>query len=206
MNLRPAISVPLPWLTMLIGRRYRHTSGKQDKRRRRYRLPRSLKITREGKLYIAVLFIIGLAAINTGNNLLYLVVATLLSLIVISGILSESTLRGLKVRRVLPRRVYKGVPVPMLTEVSNLKGILPSYSFKLTEGPVPGMDATHSYMLKLKPGETGELTPGYTFKRRGRFTLRGAIVTTSFPFGLFLKGKFEEAPSDSPVGSDSLAH
>ena len=45
---------------------------------------------------------------NTGNNLLYLVLGLLLSLVILSGVLSEMALRGLEFRRKLPRRAYAG--------------------------------------------------------------------------------------------------
>ena len=51
---------------------------------------------------------VGLAAINTGNNLLFLIFGFMLSLIVLSGILSEIVLRRVKVSRRLPRRAFAG--------------------------------------------------------------------------------------------------
>lgn len=200
MNIRPAISIPLPWLTILIGRIY-PAAKKEDNRKKStgFKLPRSLQVTKEGKIFIGVLFCIGIAAINTGNNLLYLTVATLLSLIVISGVMSESTLRGIKVRRALPRHIYKGSPAPMLIEVTNRKSILPSYSFKLMEEETPQMEASQSYMIKLPPGESDAATSRYTFKRRGRFLLTGIKVTTSFPFGIFIKGRVENTKDEVVV-------
>ena len=55
--------------------------------------PRRLKLTREGKYFIFITFGVGVAAINTGNNLLYLLLGMLLSLIIVSGVLSELSLR-----------------------------------------------------------------------------------------------------------------
>ena len=96
MNIRPAlISAPLPWLTMLAARVFGRKQQTHPGARRLFRLPRSLKFTREGKGFSIVLMLIGIVAINTGNNLLYLVVAMLLSLIIISGIMSNSTLKKL---------------------------------------------------------------------------------------------------------------
>src|SRR5206468_3395868 len=62
----------------------------------RWRPPRRLRITREGWFYVLFTLGVGAAAINTGNNLLYLVLGLQLSTIVISGVLSESCLRGLE--------------------------------------------------------------------------------------------------------------
>ncbi len=190
MNLRPVISVPLPWLIILFGRFF----GKKDKtpsRRRLFKLPRSLSVTTEGKWFIAVLFFIGIAAINTGNNLLYLVLAALLSLIIVSGIMSEATLRGIKVKRTLPAQAFKGVPVIVRLDVRNDKRLFPSFSFRVKELPSSGLEADPAYVLKLKPSDRIVKTAKYTFGKRGRFNLTGVKVTTRFPFSLFVKGKEE---------------
>ena len=55
----------------------------------RRRPPRKLKFTREGKFFVGITLGVGFAAINTGNNLLYLLLGMLLSLIVLSGVMSE---------------------------------------------------------------------------------------------------------------------
>ena len=52
--------------------------------RRRLRPPRRLSFTREGKIIVILSVGVGFAAINTGNNLLYLLLGWLLSFIVAS--------------------------------------------------------------------------------------------------------------------------
>lgn len=194
MGPRPAISAPLPWLTILAGiLTARRGAGAS---RGLLRLPRSLAATREGKWYIGVLLVIGVAAINTGNNLLYLVVATLLSLIIISGILSEATLRGVKVQRVLPPYLFKGAPTRIMIKVTNTKRRIPSYSFRITE--LDGSQAG-AYVVKLPAGGSTETAAEYTFKSRGVHRLTGLKVSTRFPFGLFTKGKVEEAAEETLV-------
>src|SRR3954464_2654693 len=80
------------------------------KLRRWFKPPRRLKITREGKFFILLTLSVGLAAINTGNNLLYLLLGMLLALIVVSSIMSELSLRHLTVVRRLPARAQVGRP------------------------------------------------------------------------------------------------
>ncbi len=63
---------------------------------------RFIRFTPEGKKFIFITIGIGFAAVNTGNNLLYLVLAMLLSLIIASGFLSEWGVRGLTVERAFP--------------------------------------------------------------------------------------------------------
>ena len=60
--------------------------------------PRKLKVTREGKYYLGITLGVGFAAINTGNNLLYLLLGMLLSLMLVSVVLSELSLRRLTVK------------------------------------------------------------------------------------------------------------
>src|SRR4051812_6195848 len=63
------------------------------------RPPRSLTITGPGRTYLVITLGVGLGALNTGNNLLYLVLGLLLSMVVVSGVLSENCLRRLEIRR-----------------------------------------------------------------------------------------------------------
>src|SRR3989338_214927 len=134
MGIHPTLSAPLPWLTavsrILIRKKYA-----AKKRGSIFILPRTLSFTKEGKRFIAILFVIGIAAINTGNNLLYLVVAMMLSIIVISGILSESTLRGIEVKRAMQGHIFAGRPVTVKWSISNIKRVFPSFSITISEIP-----------------------------------------------------------------------
>src|SRR3981081_4497512 len=44
------------------------------------------EVTRAGLVYVLVTLVIGIAALNTGNNLLYIVVAAMLAAILVSGV------------------------------------------------------------------------------------------------------------------------
>ncbi len=80
--------------------------------RRRWRPPRRLSFTREGQILVFLSVGVGFAAINTGNNLLYLLLGWLLSFIIASGVLSEATLRQLVVERRPPPTHLRGRAVP----------------------------------------------------------------------------------------------
>ena len=64
---------------------------------RAFRPPRTIWPTREGWWLLFAAVGLGFAAMNTGNNLLYLLVSMLLGLIVVSGVLSERSMRGVLV-------------------------------------------------------------------------------------------------------------
>ncbi len=204
--IRPVISAPLPWLTFVAAR----TLGKKTLSTKAAPaagpvwFPRSLRFTREGKWFTAFLFFTGIAAINTGNNLLYLIVAALLSIIIISGFISESTLRGIGVSRKLPSRIFKDAATPVNIRVFNRKRFLPSFSFNVQEADCAGLETVPLYVLNLPAEDGADRNARYVFKRRGRFTLVGMKVSTRFPFGLFLKGKREPVP-DTAVVYPSIA-
>ncbi|HJL19559.1 MAG TPA: hypothetical protein RMH99_28105, partial [Sandaracinaceae bacterium LLY-WYZ-13_1] len=124
------------------------------RKERRRRMPRRLRFTREGRVFVLVTLGVGAAAVNTGNNLLYLVLGMLLSLIVLSGVLSEGVLRGLRVARRLPRRAFAGSPALIELAVTNEKRRFPTYSVEL-EDVAPGEPTERRcYFLKIGPGAT----------------------------------------------------
>src|SRR3989304_2290822 len=102
-------------------------------RRRRPRFARSVKVTSVGIRYLLLCLAVGLAAVNTGNNLLYLLFAMMLSLILVSGVLSERALRRLTVTRTLPPRLFAGTPIPCRVTVANARRWMPSFSLRLRE-------------------------------------------------------------------------
>ena len=71
---------------------------------------RSLRLTSEGTRFLLFTIGIGVAAVNTGNNLFYLLLAMMLSVVVISGLLSEQCLRRLDFRRHVPDLLMANQP------------------------------------------------------------------------------------------------
>ena len=63
-------------------------------------------VTREGLVYLAIALVIAVAALNTGNNLLFIIVAAMLSAVLVSGVASALVLRGLRLQAVLPAHVF----------------------------------------------------------------------------------------------------
>jgi uncharacterized protein (DUF58 family) len=157
---------------------------------------RYFRTTREGKAFIFVTGGVGLAAINTGNNLLFLIFGFMLSLIVLSGILSEIVLRGVRVDRRLPERVFAGSVCLTELTLANTKKRAPSYSLEV-EDLVPGQPSERRcYFLKIGP--KAEQVAGYrrTIQQRGYFRLDGFRVATRYPFGIIEKWRLLDAPAE----------
>ncbi len=85
-------------------------------------------VTKEGMAYLALTLIIGIAALNTGNNLLFLVVAAMMAAILVSGIASALVLRGLKLEVSLPAHIFAGRSVGTRLSLRNARLFLPAFS------------------------------------------------------------------------------
>jgi len=88
-------------------------------------------VTRAGMIYILISVVIGIAAINTGNNLLYVIVAALLSAILVSGVASALVLRSLSLDVHLPEHVFAARPMLARLLLRNDSSWLPSFSVRV---------------------------------------------------------------------------
>jgi uncharacterized protein (DUF58 family) len=164
--------------------------------RRGFRPPRSLRATRAGWCFIAIIFGVGFAALNTGNNLLYLVLALMLAFLVLSGLLSESSLRGIRVVRTLPREIFARCPNRVMLRIRNEQKRVASFAISLEDqlqtssGP---SIAGRSFVLRVGPEEISERSYVFEPEMRGDLHFDRIRVSTRFPFGLFVKSVELEA-------------
>jgi uncharacterized protein (DUF58 family) len=149
---------------------------------------RFLRFTPEGKKFILISIAIGFAAVNTGNNLLYLVLAMLLSLIIASGFLSEWGVKGLEIKRTFPSYIFALTPCSILLKVTNKKRYLPSFSLELEERVDGENKGGLVYLFRVAPQEAQTHVYCLSFPRRGLHQLHEPHLLTRFPFGLFIKG------------------
>ena len=154
---------------------------------RRFYRYRSLRVTTEGVRFLLLTLAIGMAALNTGNNLLYLLLAMMLSLIVMSGILSEQCLRHLVIRRVIPDNVFANSPATVTLTVANRHPRLPSFSLRVLD-IVDGKAVDRGiHILHLPAGASVSQSYPVLYTRRGQHRIEGVKIQTRFPFGLFIK-------------------
>ena len=153
---------------------------------------RTLQTTREGGGFILLLFAVGLGAINTGNNLLYLILAMCCSFIVVSGVLSEQTLNDITVQITCPKTLYQNDFYALNLEIFNSKKRIPSYSLHVEFPPDPmgryRIDET-VYAYQIAPQSSVKKNLRITGLRRGPAHIKTILLKTSFPFGFFVKTK-----------------
>jgi uncharacterized protein (DUF58 family) len=155
-----------------------------------------LKVTREGKYYLGITLGVGFAAINTGNNLLYLLLGMLLSLMLVSGVMSDLSLRRLTVTRRLPVRAQVGRAHLVEIEVYNHKKRVPSYAIEVEDLRAGQPADKRCFFLKISPSSAQVAAYRRTPARRGRDRHTGFRIATRFPFGLFEKSREVEAEGE----------
>src|SRR5438105_2350589 len=159
----------------------------------RWFFQKRLTLTRGGFIFLTVTILFGVAAINTGTNLLYLILAMLLSLIIVSGVLSEVNVKGLRIARRMPPYVFAGEEVRIAIVLTNPRRLIPSFAIEVREQSGPfglfGAPAEGSpvSIFRLDPGERRPLVYAARLERRGVYALKGFTLATKFPFGFFVK-------------------
>jgi uncharacterized protein (DUF58 family) len=150
-----------------------------------------LRPTRAGWLFFAITLGVGFAAFNTGNNLMYLVLSLMLGFLVLSGVLSESSLRGIRVRRRLPRELYAGTENTIVLEISNEQQRVSAFAVVVVDRRIAehhgGSHESRSFALRVAAGDTVRRPYRFQPERRGYVQFYEFQVFTRFPFGLFSK-------------------
>lgn len=155
--------------------------------RERLRFPRGLRVTFPGKGFLALTLGVGAAAINTGNNLLYLAFSMTLSLIILSGILSEGSIRGVRVGVRSASETFAGRPSLLVVTVSAPGKRFPTFSLTATLGLPASCEPVR--FPEFPGGGSAARVVSWLPAARGPVPPFPCILATRFPFGLFEKSR-----------------
>ena len=89
------------------------------------------EFTKEFAVYLIAVLVIVVAALNTGNNLLFIVVSAMLAAIAISGFASAGMLRALELDASLPAHVFAGNTVMARLTLTNRRWWAPALSVSI---------------------------------------------------------------------------
>jgi uncharacterized protein (DUF58 family) len=150
---------------------------------------RPFKLTGPGWVFILYSIGVGAGAINTGNNLLYIVFGIFLGLLLASGVLSDLSLWGLDVAWIFPSTLRAGERADVWMSVRNTKRWWPSLGVSvILEGTLAGRPVRFSaYAPCIRKNESVRLPASWTPEHRGEFVLERIRVSTRYPFGLLEK-------------------
>jgi uncharacterized protein (DUF58 family) len=160
------------------------------------------RLTREGIVYIGGIFLLALAALNTGNNLVFLILAAMLAGILMSGILSSIVLSGNVLELELPEHLFAGQPALAIVKLRNEKETLPSFSLR-----VVGDDKKNARPILAQPvyfpfiprRASASQRVELVFPRRGVCRQDAFGIRTRFPFGFLEKTRRVESPREVVV-------
>ena len=144
-----------------------------------------VRITRFGVAYVILCLLVSVAAINTGNNALFMVLALMLAALAVSGFASRANVRGLRVVVTPPGEVHAKRPFHLDFTVLCESRWSPRWFLEVT---FPG--AGEPRLIPYLPqGGRGQGQMELLLPRRGIHILRRIAVASLFPFGLFEKAK-----------------
>lgn len=158
-----------------------------------------VEITAGGLIFSLILLIVGFAAWNTGNNLLFLVLSLLFSTLFVGAITARAVLRDLVVSARFPDHIFAGEPAPVIVTLRNTKRLFPSFSILVeARGPVASVlprrkrsrrsehhKRTLAYFTYIPSNASAEQRVEQLFERRGHVLINGFEISTRFPFGFF---------------------
>ena len=163
----------------------------------RFDLP--ITVTTGGGIFILILLVVGFAAWNTGNNLLFVVFSLLCSTLFVGGVAARASLRDLMVSARFPDHIFAGEAAPVIVTLRNAKRLLPSFSI-LVESRGPKDPPHHvgtkrrwkhfakralAYFVYVPHHAAAEQRVEQLFTERGHVLITGFELSTRFPFGFF---------------------
>src|SRR5262245_42164134 len=201
------------------------------------RLPRHVRLeilrfairpsgTLEGLLFIIFLIIIGFAAWNNGNNLLYLVLSAMIAFLIAANLIARVTLADVSIQLRFPDHIFAGEPANISVTLLNHKRFMPSYSLMVEALSEEGEEDDEAEPRRAREGAKEEvprsrrhpvaplqlgklayfvLAPArssarqrieHTFERRGRYPITGFRIATKFPAGFFKKWRRIDATGE----------
>jgi len=159
-------------------------------------MPEGIRITKVGLWFVLFTVIVAVAATNTGNNALYLVLASMLALLAVSGVVSRRNLRGLEPALRPAGDLYARRPARLDFTLANRARRRPRWLLLVAADP----RGSWRLVERLAGGEAAAGTLDLLFPRRGRHRVAFLHVASLFPLGLFRKGM------RYPVGLELLVY
>jgi uncharacterized protein (DUF58 family) len=142
-----------------------------------------IRVTNFGLGYILMCLVVAIAATNTGNNGLYLVLAAMLAGMAVSGMLSRRNVRGVRCEIAALSEVVATRPALLRVHLANELRAGTAQSLFFLHESLPGP----LWIDPLKPGESRDVVVEAVFPRRGVFRQADAGLLSRFPIGLFRK-------------------
>ena len=142
------------------------------------------RFTKEGKWFVLLLLGVGFAALNTANNLLYLVFSLKVCLLFSQILLGELNIKKISLRRSAQHRATADEAFPVTLHITCLNRRFPNFSVQVRD-VIDGVPFKRSgHFLKTNAGETRHIEYKCECPHRGHTHFDGILISSAFPFGL----------------------
>lgn len=148
---------------------------------------RRLEVSRGGKWFLGFTILLGVVAINSNNNVIYLLESLLLSGLIFSGILSEQTISRVSFERKI-RQCVAGKETGDTIVLHN-SGRLPLFCVEVGEWSEASGFVPIAFLLRIGGLKSVSLQAKQVLPKRGRHRWARMAIATSFPFGFARKIK-----------------
>lgn len=138
-----------------------------------------VKVKRSGTIFIGATVFLGVAAANTGNNLLYIVVSAMLSLMLVSGITSILNVKSVDLRIIPPLEVFAGRRTGFRVLLRK-RFRIPSFLIRLSSD-------VDEVLFPLVDGRWREERIYILFPKRGKVDRVKFTLSSDFPLGMFVR-------------------
>ena len=142
-----------------------------------------VRLTKIGTAFVIFTIVIGFAAINTGNNSLYIGLAFMLGTLLLSGVASQRGLRHLHVEFDSIGEVWAGRPAAGRMRITNRSRIWNVRDVIVTSAEF----AAPMFIAMIERRRAIVVEASFLFERRGIAQLKRIDLYTRYPFGFFLK-------------------
>ncbi len=142
-----------------------------------------VRLTRIGTGFLLGTVFVGFAAINTGNNSLYIGLAFMLGGLLISGIASKGGLKHVVVGLEGIEEAWAGLPSPGRLRIENRSPIWNVRDVIVNTNEL----ATPVFIPLLRRRQSLVIEAAFLFQRRGLAQLHSVDLYTRYPFAFFLK-------------------
>lgn len=160
-----------------------------------------VRLTRVGTTYILSTVILAVAAINTGNNAIYIAVALMLGCLVLSGLASKGGLKHLSLEIGGIEEAWAGRPADGTLVVRNDSRIWNGRDVVLTSPEL----AEPVFIPLIRRRSELTIAAQFVFARRGVAHVKAIDSYTRYPFGFVLKKRRLRVSSDVIVFPRILA-
>jgi uncharacterized protein (DUF58 family) len=142
-----------------------------------------VRFTKVGTTFLVFTVVIGFAALNTGNNPLYIGLTFMLGCLLLSGIASKGGLKHLSIELRGAGDAWAGRPLDLTLRITNTSRV-----WNVRDVVITSDDLAQSVLVPIvEKRRTVDVNASFVFQRRGLARIQRVDLYTRYPFGFFLK-------------------